>query len=62
MVPAAVLNEAHASDAAFSVLVFEGIMLNVTTSFIAHQAIKDCGCSIKKASNKKDVHFYESYE
>lgn len=62
MVPSAVSNDAHASEAGFTMLVFEGIMLNVTTSFVAHQAIKDCGHNIKKASNKNDGHFYESCE
>lgn len=41
---------------------FEGIVLNVTISFVAHQAIKDCGHNITKASDKKDGHFYKSYE
>lgn len=51
----------------FTILAFEGIVLyhesrKCNFSFIAHKAVKDYGCNIKKVSNKKEGYFYKSYE
>lgn len=63
--PSAVLNEVHASDNVFYRTSFKSVMLNTTkientTFFVAHKANKDCGRDLKKASNKKGSHFYQS--